>query len=264
MRDWVRVEYMPTEGPRGEVTLQVPRVVDGRTGEVLLSLWGSWFQGPIEWSAPGVLRMHMLRVASGGFITIDLDVDARTYRVVAEELASEHDQAFIRKAFAASPFQRAPRLAPAPVAAAADVLAALRGEWTGVYRLWLEPGDLRADCPSTLRAEPVLDGRFVSLAYTWEVDGGPQAGQMLLGPGPQMAWVDPWHNGGSIMFSEAVAGSDGDEGGFNVVGSYGPADAPWGWRTTVEVPEPDVVVVTMWNIPPDGAEAKAVEAAYTR
>jgi Protein of unknown function (DUF1579) len=187
-------------------------------------------------------------------------VDARTYRVVDDGLATDHEREFVRKALASSLLQRAPKLTgDAP---AANVLSALRGEWHGAYRVWLAPGQLTVDCPSTLRAEPVLEGRFVRLDYTWSIDGAAQAGQMLVGPGPQMAWVDLWHNGGQIMFCEAVRGAD--DGEFNVLGAYGLPEGRCGWRTTIEAPEPDVVVVTMWNISPDGAEAKAVEAAYTR
>lgn len=260
MDDRVRIEYQPTEGPRGEVTLQVPKVVDAQTGETLFSLWGSWFTGPIEWEAPGLLRMRMLRVASDDTVTIDIDVEERTYQVVHDELSSEHDREFLRKAFASSPLRRAPLLVVDTAVTPSELLGRLRGEWMGAYRLWLKPGAEQSESKSALLAEPSGCGRFVTLHYTWKADGRAQQGQMLLGPRRQMAWADEWHTGDGIMFCAGVSGA----AGFDVLGSYGPPERPWGWRTTIDVPEPDVVVVTMWNVTPEGDEAKAVEAAYTR
>ena len=86
-----------------------------------------------------------------------------------------------------------------------DLIAALVGDWSGTYRLWLEPGTLRTEGPTHCTGRTVLDGRFVALDYDWTDLDGPQQGSMLLGRTDegtwQMAWVDTWHTGTSILFS---------------------------------------------------------------
>jgi hypothetical protein len=104
----------------------------------------------------------------------------------------------------------------------------------------------------------MLDGRFVALDYDWIDADGPQLGSMLLGCGEddkwQMAWVDSWHTGTSIMFCEGGPEAD-------VVGTYG---AQWGWRTRFDLVSPNELVITAWNITPGGHQTKATEATYHR
>ena len=55
------------------------------------------------------------------------------------------------------------------------------------------------------------------------------------------------------------------EGLVSVHGTYGAGEGPdWGWRITVEADGPDAFVMRMFNITPDGEEAPAVEATFTR
>ena len=65
-----------------------------------------------------------------------------------------------------------------------------------------------------------------------------------------------------IMFSD---GQPGDK--FEVLGSYdagGPEVPRWGWRTEIDVLDENNVVITAYNIPPEGDEMKATEMRYTR
>jgi hypothetical protein len=137
------------------------------------------------------------------------------------------------------------------------------GEWTGVYRLWLEPGVLHSESPARGTIRPVLNGRYVVHDYVWDEQGIPQQGTMLLGSDGDeawhMAWIDTWHTGRSIMACKGEVGPD-----VSVVGSYDGDGQTWGWRTMWAMPDPDRLVVEAWNVSPQGKEDKATETTYER
>jgi hypothetical protein len=142
-----------------------------------------------------------------------------------------------------------------------DLLRAMPGTWSGTYRLWLEPGSPRSESPTTCDIRTLLDGRFLSLEYGWTDLDGHQNGVMLLGHVREgrweMAWFDTWHTGGSFMTSVGEVPN-------NVRCTYGPDEKPWGWRTQFEAPSADELVITAWNVTPDGEEQLATEARYAR
>lgn len=148
------------------------------------------------------------------------------------------------------------------------LLASMAGEWTGRYRLYLEPGTLTTECDTAATVTPVLDGRFTRIAYDWVVDDEPQLGEFLVaapGNGERLtaSWVDTWHNGDGILFCESAEGTAPP----SVIGRYGPPDEPWRWRTAFErhdVDGGDELVITSWNVTPGGDEAVATEARYRR
>ncbi|HEY1137475.1 MAG TPA: DUF1579 family protein [Xanthomonadaceae bacterium] len=150
-------------------------------------------------------------------------------------------------------------------------LGRMAGEWEGTYRLWFEPDMLAAESAQrgTLRA--VLGGRFLLHEYSWDFDGRSYAGIALYGYHIderrwECAWVDSFHTGSSIMFS--VSPEDAVAERFSVLGSYGDGQTPpgprWGWRTAIEQPDDDTLVILMTNIAPDGREGQAVEVSYAR
>jgi len=50
------------------------------------------------------------------------------------------------------------------------------------------------------------------------------------------------------------------------LGSYGGPEIPepWGWRTVTELTDNDTLVITAYNISPEGQEDKATETVYKR
>ncbi len=148
------------------------------------------------------------------------------------------------------------------------LLARYVGYFEGTARTWFQPGDPvdTSSVKGTLRS--VLGGRFLVHEYTGTFEGKPLEGIALigysLGDGRwQTAWVDSFHNDTRIMLSESATHADAALP--EVTGSYPAPPGPhWGWRTTLEQPAPDRVIITHYNITPEGEEVKAVEFDYAR
>ena len=146
-------------------------------------------------------------------------------------------------------------------------LRQLVGGWTGMSRLWMEPDKLTDESPVVGSVQLVLEGRFALYLYQGSIEGEPQHGMFTFGYNTftdqyEASWVDSFHNNTAIMFCVGRP----TERGFSVLGSYpDPTGGPdWGWRTEVELIDNDHLVITAFNIMPDGMEAQATEATLTR
>lgn len=146
-----------------------------------------------------------------------------------------------------------------------DTLRAARGTWQGTNRLHLPDVPTR-DVPSSAAIELVAQGRFCTISYTWNFDGEPQDGLLLIGQGSDehaitAVWVDSWHMGDAAMQCLGQSVSDTQ---ITVHGTFAVENSPdWGWRIDL-LTNQEAVQIVMYNLSPDGDEYLAVEASYAR
>jgi Protein of unknown function (DUF1579) len=148
-------------------------------------------------------------------------------------------------------------------------LARMAGDWEGTYQLWFEPDKLAGSGTQRGSIRTALGGRFLLHEYQGSCNGDAFSGIALYGHhiderSWESAWIDSFHTGTAMMFSTAPV----QDARFGVLGSYGDGQTPpgprWGWRTEIEQPDEDHLVIVMTNITPQGEEAKAVEVRYVR
>ena len=145
-------------------------------------------------------------------------------------------------------------------------LSKLAGNWRGTSKLWLEPDKLTDEAPLVATIQLLLEGRFALYLYQSSIEGEPQHGMFTFGYNTTLeqfeaSWVDSFHTGTSIMFCTGKA----TDSGFAVTGSYpDPTGGPdWEWRTEIELVD-DKLIITAYNIAPEGEEAKAAETTLTK
>jgi hypothetical protein len=148
-----------------------------------------------------------------------------------------------------------------------QLLAQMVGGWAGVSQNWLDPRGLPKESQTRGSIQLILDGRFALYLYQSSVDGEPQHGMFTFGYNTTLdryeaSWVDSHHNHTAIMFCVGQAKGNG----FAVVGSYPAPDGgpDWGWRTEVELLDPDHLTITAYDVHPEGAEAIAAKTVLTR
>lgn len=143
----------------------------------------------------------------------------------------------------------------------------LTGDWTGTNRLGLSPDAPVRESESTASVTPAAQGRFLVVRYLWADEGKPQDGELLVSLDPKRselvaAWIDSWHMGDRFM---TLTGTPRGDGTICVEGAYeAPPGPDWGWRIEIHPEGAGQFEMLMTNISPDGEEALAVRATYSR
>lgn len=141
------------------------------------------------------------------------------------------------------------------------------GQWSGANKLWFMPSEPAFDSETRAEVSLAAGGHFLALRYEWAHEGTPHQGFLLIGEDTSAgrcdaAWVDSFHNSHRLVPCTGPLSTDGV---LRATGSYpAPPGPDWGWRIELSVPQPDALLLRMFNIMPDGQEALAVEATYAR
>ena len=147
-------------------------------------------------------------------------------------------------------------------------LSQIAGTWEGLARTWFEPEVIADESPIQGTIRPLLEGRFLFHEYKGSFAGKPLEGAMIIGydlntGSFQSAWIDSFHMGTGIMFSRQKK----EEGEFSVYGTYEvfqDGRQEWGWRTHIKLEDENTLLITAYNISPEGEELKANEIVYKR
>ncbi len=145
-------------------------------------------------------------------------------------------------------------------------LKKLAGNWSGTNKLnlsWM-PDPIK-ESASTASVKERVSGQCLEIAYTWEYEGEPQEGLIIINGGDSNTvnafWTDSWHSKNVLMECE---GSVSEIGAVDIKGHYSVPDHPdWGWRTKI-VPNGDSFKYLMFNVSPEGLEEWSVETEFSR
>ena len=148
-------------------------------------------------------------------------------------------------------------------------LSRLAGNWQGHMKTWFGTDNLVNEALINGTIRPVAEGKYMMHEYKSSFENKPFEGIAIYGYDLALkkfesAWIDSFHTGTAIMFSQ----SEREATDCKMLGSYAyvtpETEQHWGWRTHIELKRDDELVITAYNISPEGEESKATEIVYHR
>ena len=144
-------------------------------------------------------------------------------------------------------------------------IAALKGSWKGTSKLNFPDEDGTenvTESDSELQIETDGLNTYATVTYTWEHEGEPQEGTLILAGSEKTGvvtggWADSWHQNSSIL---ALKGPGMEADSVSLQAKY---SGDWSWRIEIAAEE-DHLIVRMTNIDPEGEETWAVLGEYLK
>ena len=145
--------------------------------------------------------------------------------------------------------------------------SAIEGSWSGPYSLWLHPGATAEESDSSASVRVLVHGKVALLEYEWVRSGEAVAGAFFFSGVGRVAvarWGDSFHTPPATMDGEGELDPAASKMTLNSRYSAGPGGPEWGWRTEMTAGSDDTLLMEAYNIAPDGQEAIAVRAQWSR
>ena len=143
----------------------------------------------------------------------------------------------------------------------------LIGNWHGTVRTWFEPEKLTDEAKISGSFSSLVSGKFLRHSYESTIQGKTRKGEETVVQNEvtknyEVSWFDSFHMNYAILFSTGKATQDG----FSVFSQYDIAKGvpPWGWRTEYRLIDDNSLIITSYNVTPEGQESKAIEVIYHR